>query len=267
MKRISIITINYNNRDGLQQTMDSVLQQTAAHEIEYIVIDGGSSDGSKELIQEYETQLNYWVSEKDNGVYDAMNKGIAKAKGEYLLFLNSGDYLYNHEVIAKSIAKIKNHQLYYGQLQVTDSLGRSGINTYHDSLSFAFFVTGTLPHPATFIHRDLFQTVGNYNDNMKICADWDFFIRAVCLHNASYQYLPFPISSWSLGGISTTPDAKQIIAYEKHQTYERYFKPFYKETLELLALRKRIFYIEHSYVYALSRLIEKCKLWFKREKK
>lgn len=266
MKRISIITINYNNRNGLQQTMDSVLQQTAVHEIEYNVIDGGSSDGSKELIQQYETKLNYWVSEPDNGVYDAMNKGIAKAKGEYLLFLNSGDYLYNQDVVAKCIAKMKNDQLYYGQLQVTDSLGGANINSYSESLPFSFFVQGTLPHPATFIHRSLFAEVGLYNDSMEICADWEFFIRAVCLHNATYSYLDFPISSWSIGGISTRSEAKLTIANEKIRTFDKYFPAFYIESMELVLLRKRMFYIENSYLYALSRFVERCKLWLKMKK-
>ena len=90
--KLSIITINYNNKNGLQKTIDSVISQTFK-DFEWIIIDGGSTDGSKELIEKYSQHITYWVSEPDKGIYNAMNKGIKVAKGEYLFFLNSGDYL------------------------------------------------------------------------------------------------------------------------------------------------------------------------------
>lgn len=97
MKQISIITINYNNASGLEKTIRSVVEQTY-NEYEYIIIDGASSDKSKEVIQEYQRYIDFWCSEKDSGIYNAMNKGIQKASGEYLLFLNSGDVLNNSAV-------------------------------------------------------------------------------------------------------------------------------------------------------------------------
>ena len=99
MKQISIITINYNNASGLEKTIRSVVEQTY-NEYEYIIIDGASSDKSKEVIQEYQRYIDFWCSEKDSGIYNAMNKGIQKASGEYLLFLNSGDVLNNSAVLA-----------------------------------------------------------------------------------------------------------------------------------------------------------------------
>ena len=98
MKQISIITINYNNASGLEKTIRSVVEQTY-NEYEYIIIDGASSDKSKEVIQEYQRYIDFWCSEKDSGIYNAMNKGIQKASGEYLLFLNSGDVLNNSAVL------------------------------------------------------------------------------------------------------------------------------------------------------------------------
>ena len=97
MKQISIITINYNNASGLEKTIRSVVEQIY-NEYEYIIIDGASSDKSKEVIQEYQRYIDFWCSEKDSGIYNAMNKGIQKASGEYLLFLNSGDVLNNSAV-------------------------------------------------------------------------------------------------------------------------------------------------------------------------
>ena len=98
LPKLSIITVNLNNKAGLQKTIESVFSQTFT-DYEYLVIDGGSEDGSKELIKKYENKFVYWVSEKDKGIFNAMNKGILKASGEYLLFLNSGDYFYDSAVL------------------------------------------------------------------------------------------------------------------------------------------------------------------------
>ena len=96
--RYSIITINYNNRDGLRKTIESVVNQSC-RDIEYIVIDGGSTDGSVEVIEEYAGKIDYWVSERDKGIYNAMNKGLAQAHGEYLNFMNSGDCFHDNDVL------------------------------------------------------------------------------------------------------------------------------------------------------------------------
>ena len=98
--KLSIITINFNNHDGLQKTINSVIAQTWK-DFEWIIIDGGSTDGSKNLIEQYDKYITYWISESDKGIYNAMNKGIKIARGDYLQFLNSGDYFYNEKVIEK----------------------------------------------------------------------------------------------------------------------------------------------------------------------
>ena len=98
--KYSIITVNYNNKEGLRRTIESVIHQTF-HDYEFIIIDGGSTDGSMDVLKEYDAQINYWVSEPDSGIYNAMNKGIAKAKGEYLNFMNSGDCFYTADVLEK----------------------------------------------------------------------------------------------------------------------------------------------------------------------
>ncbi|WP_373940767.1 glycosyltransferase [Polaribacter sejongensis] len=114
-KDITIITINYNNLLGLKKTMQSVFDQTYK-DVEYVIIDGGSTDGSKEYILDNAEKLAYWVSEPDNGIYNAMNKGIAKATGEYLLFLNSGDFLCDNYVLSKFSLELKDADIYYGNL-------------------------------------------------------------------------------------------------------------------------------------------------------
>ena len=114
---ISIITINFNDKIGLQRTFDSVFAQDY-QDFEYIVIDGGSNDGSKELIENNAQKISYWISEPDKGIYNAMNKGILKATGEYLLFLNSGDHLYSHTVLEENYTRIENYDLIYFNLQM-----------------------------------------------------------------------------------------------------------------------------------------------------
>ena len=102
--KYSIITVNYNNKDGLRKTIESVIHQTF-RDFEFIVIDGGSTDGSAEVLKEYDAQIDYWVSEPDNGVYYAMNKGTRQAHGDYLNFMNSGDCLYDEKVLEHLSAK------------------------------------------------------------------------------------------------------------------------------------------------------------------
>ena len=117
--KLSIITVNLNNCDGLQKTIDSVVSQTFK-DFEWIVIDGGSTDGSKELIEQYADHFTYWVSEPDKGIYNAMNKGIRVAKGDYLQFLNSGDYLYDRTTLEKCLLPQNNADVIYGNLYLTD---------------------------------------------------------------------------------------------------------------------------------------------------
>ena len=103
--KISIITVVFNNKVGLEATIQSVINQTY-NDIEYIIIDGGSEDGTKEILEQYSSNINYWVSENDNGIYHAMNKGAAKASGSYLLFLNAADVLADNKVIEKVVDEI-----------------------------------------------------------------------------------------------------------------------------------------------------------------
>ena len=113
--KLSIITINYNHKEGLLKTIKSVVNQTY-HDIEYIVIDGGSTDGSVDVVKQYEDSISYWVSEPDCGIYNAMNKGVAKATGEYCLFLNSGDSLHGTDSILEFVSKLSGEDLLMGRV-------------------------------------------------------------------------------------------------------------------------------------------------------
>ncbi|MEN9918351.1 MAG: hypothetical protein RL662_787, partial [Bacteroidota bacterium] len=160
MTKISVITISYNNAEGLLRTMESVVKQDF-DDYEYIVIDGGSSDDSKNCIMSYSDKISYWISEPDKGVYHAMNKGIAVAKGEYLHFLNSGDTYAGSDVLSKifnqtyTLPLIRTVQIcdYGDRQQIWTNLGNRDVTLYD------MFVN-TMLHQATFIHRDVFDKYG-----------------------------------------------------------------------------------------------------------
>ncbi|AUC22786.1 hypothetical protein BTO15_12110 [Polaribacter sejongensis] len=228
-KVITVITINYNNVIGLKKTMKSVFDQTYTN-IEYIVIDGGSKDGSKEFIVDNVDKLAYWVSEPDNGIYNAMNKGIAKATGEYLLFLNSGDYLYSEKALfqfKETSSTMPNKDLYYGKINViaTDN-ENAWIKPYTNDLSFSYFLKDTLPHPATFIKRSCFDVL-LYDESLKIVSDWKFFMIGICKFNFSFHYFDKVITTFFLDGISSTNP--KLANEEKNQVLLDDFPLFIKD--------------------------------------
>jgi glycosyltransferase involved in cell wall biosynthesis len=212
--KISIITVNYNNLEGLKKTVKSVKNQTYKA-FEYIVIDGGSKDGSFDYLNVNSKYFNYWVSEPDKGVYHAMNKGIEKASGEYLLFLNSGDHFYNAEVLEKQHQYLNSSDIIYFDLQVIED-EKIFIKTYPDILSFSYFVEDTLPHPATFIKKQAFLKTNLYKEDFKIVSDWKFFIDAICKYNLSYKRIGKTLSTFYIGGISSNPE-NQIVKYNEKE--------------------------------------------------
>lgn len=199
--KLSIITVNLNNRNGLQKTIDSVVSQTF-RDFEWIVIDGGSTDGSKELIEQYSDYFAYWVSEPDKGIYNAMNKGIKVAKGEYLQFLNSGDWLYNQDVLECTFSSFSNSDIIYGDVALCKNGIIEEIRYYTDKLSFKYLLKFSIAHCSTFIRRELLQE-SLYNETYKIVADRYFFFT-YALKNKSFEHLNIIVSCFDLSGISST---------------------------------------------------------------
>jgi glycosyltransferase involved in cell wall biosynthesis len=249
MALISIITINYNNAGGLKKTMQSVLDQ-APSAFEYIVIDGGSEDASKSVIEENASRLAYWVSEKDNGIYYAMNKGIARARGEYLIFLNSGDYFHNPHVLQQLLENGQDTEIIYGNL-VMRGKGGNWTKTYPACLTFDFFVHDSLPHPATLIKRTLFDRVGLYNEDHRIISDWEFFLHAVCRFNATYKYVSLDVAVFSEDGISSKADNDDRIWKEKNAVFSRYYSAFLPDYKKLEEYRGALDLIRHSTLHRL----------------
>ncbi len=202
--KLSIITINYNNADGLRRTMDSVIAQSF-HDYEYIVIDGGSQDGSREVIEARAGHLAYWVSEPDGGIYNAMNKGIARAKGEYCLFLNSGDFLFNEQSLGIAFDRENDADIVSYAVINTDRKA-SSLKKPPCDVSLYTFLDGSLPHPSTFIRRGVFERVGLYNESYRIISDWAFFIDALIIHQCSYDSCDTVITVFDRSGGSISSD-------------------------------------------------------------
>lgn len=226
-QKITIITVNLNNLEGLKKTLDSVFSQSWKG-FEYIIIDGASTDGSVEYIKKNEDKIDLWISEPDNGVYHAMNKGIKKATGEYILFLNSGDHFYNRKVLEQNVKFIKGYDLIYFNLQVVRG-NKNYIKKYPDTLSFSYFVKDTLPHPATFIKREAFERTNYFNEDFKIVSDWKFFIDSVCKYNLSYKKIDTIFSTFYLGGMSSNPKNRTVKYNEIRQVLKSDYPAYVKD--------------------------------------
>lgn len=199
--RLSIITINLNNRDGLQKTIDSVVSQSF-RDFEWIVIDGGSSDGSRELIEQYAAHFAYWESEPDKGIYNAMNKGIRKAQGEYCMFLNSGDFLYKDTVLQEVFDTNPSYDVFYGNYYTTEGQLRNGVD--EEEVTMFTFMDYTIHHSGcAFIKRSLFDVYGLYDENLKIVSDWKWFLEVVGLGFVSLGKIELPISVYDVSGVSS----------------------------------------------------------------
>ena len=248
--KLSIITINYNNYSGLQKTMKSVFEQIWK-DFEYIIIDGGSNDGSNEHIESNSNKLSYWVSEKDKGIYNAMNKGILKSTGEFLLFLNSGDYFVNSNSLFKFIKKVDSKfDIIYGDWYQIFSSGQIYESIYPDDLTFYFlaFQSG-LPHQSTFIKRQLFLEYGLYDENLVITADWKFFLNLIFKIQVPYIHINQKLVFYNLEGVSSKPEFINLQNKEKEQILKSDF-PNYLKIRDLIKKREAI-----NFYYSSSRLI------------
>ncbi len=210
---LSIITVNLNNKIGLESTIKSVINQSYKN-YEFLVIDGGSQDGSAGLIDNFKDTLTYWVSEKDKGIYHAMNKGIKQAKGAYCLFLNSGDWLVNDTVLESVFLEKPTADILIGQCRISEKGKLVFITNPPTSLTLKSFIGNTLPHQATFIKTALFDQFGPYEEQYRINADFAFWIRAIILGNCSTAVLDVLISDYNLDGISSTIDQNPDIHKE-----------------------------------------------------
>lgn len=201
MKQVSIITVNRNHATGLERTIDSVLKQTCK-DYEFIVIDGASTDGSAEMKDRY-PQIDQFTIEPDSGIYNAMNKGIGLAHGKYCLFLNSGDALANENALSEALKTLSSQP---GLIDILSfRLILPGNDSYFPRKTFDFlhFLPGCIPHQATLIRRELFDTIGKYREDYRLISDFIFFFEALCLKKVRFQTADIPFCNYEMNGVST----------------------------------------------------------------
>jgi len=244
MQKLSIITINKNNAAGLERTMQSVICQTYT-DFEYIIIDGASDDESIEKIKKYSDNIQYWVSEPDTGIYNAMNKGIRKAQGDYCLFLNSGDYLVSPETLDNAFKEISNNpaDIYYSDVMLSD--GR--LKQFPDTWTANYLFQAHINHQNSFIKRSLFYEHGFYNENLKIASDWEFFLNELWRYKSTFFHIKTNISIYDRQGISSRN--KEILRAEDLIVFKNVFQELAGIIIQYRDFRKTIYYdiIENHY--------------------
>jgi len=215
--KFSIITINYNNLKGLLKTIESVLKQTY-YNVEFIIIDGGSTDGSIEYIESISSKIHYWISELDSGVYHAMNKGLRVAKGDFSLFLNSGDYLKDSDVIY-NVSQLLNFKsaLVYGLIQWEDSLELW--NPKRDLKPFEMFNKSCIPHQAVFFKTETIKKYGGYKEEFRVISDWGLMLEMI-RDKHTIQKIDLVVSFCEKQGISAAYE--QLAKKERIQYLSKY---------------------------------------------
>lgn len=283
--KLSIITINYNNADGLRKTLASVAAQSY-RDIEHIIIDAASMDGSVDVIKEYVAKVEnrestltkvksvHWVSEKDKGIYNGMNKGIRKATGDYIQILNSGDVLVAPDVTERMIKEVEKEEYpsilygnmlksYDGKKIVRDTCG-GGMYTPE---SFLYFYNGTLNHDCAYIRRDLLDKYGLYNENMKICSDWEWYVRAIVLGGEKAVYTNIDVTIFDMNGVSESHGKNaELIKKERREYLEKIlpasvlhdYDAFSFHILQYQRLKK---YHLWGLVYFIERILFKFEKW------
>lgn len=239
--KLSIITINRNNAEGLRKTMESVFVQTC-RDFEYIVIDGASSDDSVNVIKALESEgirelgTFKWISEPDGGIYEAMNKGLKMCHGEYTLMLNSGDYLVDEHVIERIMPELDGTDIVQGNIVKKEACREVVCNGYGKSeISFIDVMKNHFLHQASFCRRELFDTYGYFDESYKINGDTVFYAKCLGFGDATFKYVNQNIAYFDTTGISADPDGKwAVLRKEEDERYAKMFSQrmwdlFYKE--------------------------------------
>jgi glycosyltransferase involved in cell wall biosynthesis len=206
--KLSIITVVWNNKETIKDAIDSVLNQTYK-DIEYIIIDGASTDGTIEIIKSYGDKISKFISEPDKGLYDAMNKGIALATGDVVGILNSDDFYIDNFVIEKVVKEFEEKKVdsVYADLVYVKPENLDKTARYYDSSKFnpSKFAYGWMPaHPTFFVKREIYEKHGVFRTDLKIAADFDILARFLYTHRISYHYMQEVIVKMRVGGVSTS---------------------------------------------------------------
>lgn len=221
---ITIITSTFNADKYLPNAIKSIREQTYGN-IEWIVVDGDSKDGTLDILRQSEDVIDYWMSEPDEGIYDAWNKGIHHANGDWILFLGADDYLWTREVLQK-VAVVLNaaypaYRVVYGKVALVNQAGEGiyFLGEAWQKVRNRFHSVMCVPHPALFYHRDLFQAHGVFDTSFRIAGDYEFLLRELKSHEAIF--VDHVVAGMSLGGISSNPASSEKMLFEMRRATQK----------------------------------------------
>ena len=213
---VSIITVCLDDRPGVERTIESIRRQTFRG-WELIVVDGGSTDGTREVLERNRDVIASWTSERDGGVFDAQNKGARRARGEWLVFLNAGDEFASPDALAVAVARADGAEVVYGDVFWEKSTGERWDSPQPQVLTLGFFMRTALPHQATMVRRALFEREGPFDTSFRIAADHAFFLKAVVVHGARTKHVGVPLAVQRFGGVSTCDASFEALRLERHR--------------------------------------------------
>ncbi len=213
--KLSLITVTFNCENTLEDTFRSV-QEQQCEDLEYIVIDGGSTDRTVEIIEKYDDIITFWSSSPDEGIYDAMNKGLKKATGDYVGFLHADDIFFSSITMSKIMTELKEHKpdAMYGDLEYVNSTDTDKVIRRWESCVYSPELLGKgwmPPHPTVYIKRDVIQQTGSFDTTYKIAADYDYILRLFTQQTLKFLYLPVVLVKMRLGGASNKSISNVIL--------------------------------------------------------
>ena len=227
LPKISVITVCLNAEKAIKRTIESVLVQSYSS-LEYIIIDGESTDGTKQIVESFGSRINCFVSEKDTGIYDAMNKGIGKATGDLIIFLNAGDYYVSPNVLSYAFNKMnfEKADVFFARFLWEDVTKKEIILSDNFATQFDWDLKNSnFPHPATFYKKSIFSRIGTFNEAYKILGDYEWNARALVKHRVIFQYIDVITALFSTDGISNSDRNRVLIDAERSKIIQEYFRP------------------------------------------
>jgi glycosyltransferase involved in cell wall biosynthesis len=227
--KISIITVCLNAKDTIESTFLSVFSQTYKN-VELIVIDGASNDGTLDIIEKYKERISHFVSEPDKGIYDAMNKGIMLATGDFLIFLNANDVFYDEyvlEKVANTLNENPEAKFLFGNAEyISTDKQESQILSYDNIKNDFSIIFDNICHQSVFYRKSLFEEFGLYSEQFKIYSDWDFNIKCLAENKVKIIYLPLIICKFQLGGACSNSNSEKTCKFEKKALIENYYSKY-----------------------------------------
>ncbi len=245
---VSVIIVCLNDAERLDRTLKGVDRQNFA-DFEVVVVDGGSTDETPDVLRKYEKLIDVAVSEPDSGIFNAQNKGFDLSSGEYVLFLNAGDRFCNSNVLNRIFSRKPEYDLLIGDIAIEYPSGFKTRKPTPKGLTPDCFLVDAPPHQATFAKRSAFEKIGGLDESYKISADYDFLLKALFKFDLRVEYLGFPVSIFPLDGVSKTSEGSELFAAERERALRDAFGNDFDEKLKSRKFLLYWFYKKPRYLF------------------